>query len=80
MLHIFGKWPINIQSCSEKFRQMFPDCSVKVLVFCDVMYCHCMGKVTSMHLRKTLETLRSEDRYRIRVSVWVHLGSICTRF
>ena len=46
MLHIFGKQPVNIQSCVEQFRQMFPDPVVKVLVFCDVMYSHCIGKDT----------------------------------
>ena len=46
MLHVFGKWPISIQHCSEQFRQMFPDPCVKVLVFCDVMYSHCIGRYT----------------------------------
>ncbi|XP_073232965.1 2-(3-amino-3-carboxypropyl)histidine synthase subunit 2-like [Porites lutea] len=45
VLHVFGKWPINIQNCSEQFRQMFPDPCVKVLVFCDVMYSHCIGEL-----------------------------------
>lgn len=44
VLHIFGKWPVNISSCLEKFKQLFPDPTVKVLVFSDVMYNHCMGK------------------------------------
>lgn len=49
MLHIFGKWPINVQSCLEKFQQMFPDPAIKVLVFFDVVYYHCMGKDPSVH-------------------------------
>lgn len=44
MLYVFGKWPVNVQSCMEQFQQMFPDPGVKVLVFCDVMYSHCMGE------------------------------------
>ena len=44
MLYVFGKWPVNVQSCMEQFQQMFPDPEVKVLVFCDVMYSHCMGE------------------------------------
>ena len=44
VLHVFGKWPISIQHCSEQFQQMFPDPCVKVLVFCDVMYSHCIGR------------------------------------
>ena len=47
MLHIFGKWPLDMQSCLEQFQMMFPDPAVKVLVFCDVVYSHCMGKVLS---------------------------------
>ncbi|KAL9979820.1 hypothetical protein ACROYT_G017537 [Oculina patagonica] len=45
VLHIFGKWPISIPSCLEQFKQLFPDPSVKVLVFSDVVYNHCMGDV-----------------------------------
>ena len=44
MLYVFGKWPVNVQSCMERFQQMFPHPEVKVLVFCDVMYSHCMGE------------------------------------
>lgn len=44
MLYVFGIWPVNVQSCMEQFQQMFPDPGVKVLVFCDVMYSHCMGE------------------------------------
>ncbi|RMX51186.1 hypothetical protein pdam_00004083 [Pocillopora damicornis] len=42
VLHVFGKWPINGQSCLEQFGQLFPDTEVKVIVFCDVVYSHCM--------------------------------------
>ncbi|KAJ7380295.1 Diphthamide biosynthesis protein 2 [Desmophyllum pertusum] len=45
VLHIFGKWPITIQSCHKQFRQLFPDPAVKVLVFSDVVYSHCMGEL-----------------------------------
>ena len=44
MLHIFGKWPISIPSCLEKFTKLFPDPAVQVLVFSDVVYKHCMGE------------------------------------
>ncbi|CAH3168330.1 unnamed protein product [Pocillopora meandrina] len=43
VLHVFGKWPINGQSCLEQFGQLFPDTEVKVIVFCDVVYSHCMA-------------------------------------
>ena len=45
VLHVFGKWPISVQSCMEQFRQLFPDPAVKVIVFSDVVYNHCIGKI-----------------------------------
>ncbi|XP_029181638.2 2-(3-amino-3-carboxypropyl)histidine synthase subunit 2-like [Acropora millepora] len=45
VLYVFGKWPFDVQSCMERFQQMFPDPEVKVLVFCDVMYSHCMDEL-----------------------------------
>ena len=50
MLHIFGKRPISIQSCHEQFKQLFPDPAVKVLVFSDVVYSHCMGEESQVYL------------------------------
>ncbi|XP_068702450.1 2-(3-amino-3-carboxypropyl)histidine synthase subunit 2-like [Montipora foliosa] len=45
VLHIFGKWPLDMQSCLEQFQMMFPDPAVKVIVFCDVVYSHCMAEL-----------------------------------
>ncbi|PFX33545.1 2-(3-amino-3-carboxypropyl)histidine synthase subunit 2-like [Stylophora pistillata] len=45
VLHVFGKWSISVQSCLEQFGQLFPDTDVKVIVFCDVVYDHCMGEL-----------------------------------
>ena len=57
VLHVFGKWPIDGQSCLEQFGQLFPDTEVKVIVFCDVVYSHCMGKeMYNHHLKYCVET------------------------
>lgn len=44
VLHIFGREPIDVDSCATAFRRLFPDMESHVLMMCDTVYAYCLGE------------------------------------
>ena len=42
VLHIFGREPIDVDSCATAFRRLFPDMESHVLMMCDTVYAYCL--------------------------------------
>ncbi|XP_032231590.1 2-(3-amino-3-carboxypropyl)histidine synthase subunit 2 [Nematostella vectensis] len=64
VLYVFGKNPINVIECSQHFRQLYPDTGIRVLVFYDVVYNHCIGALdealSPLYPNMTISTIAPE--------------------
>ena len=44
VLYVFGQEEVSPEACAAAFGEAFPDPEEHVIVFCDVVYTHCMGE------------------------------------
>ncbi|XP_064624957.1 2-(3-amino-3-carboxypropyl)histidine synthase subunit 2-like isoform X2 [Lineus longissimus] len=51
VLYVFGRRPLDVPDCCEKFRQLFPNRDKKIVVLYDTIYLHAVGTLRELLLK-----------------------------